>query len=35
MDENIKALSLRNPFDIGEDYVKRANYLAKEGQAIF
>ena len=36
MDENISALSLRNPFDIGDlDANKRANYLAKNGQAIF
>jgi hypothetical protein len=28
-------LSLKNPFDIGEDSNKRPNYLAKNGQAIF
>lgn len=36
MDESIKALSLKNSFDIGDlDATKRANYLAKNGQAIF
>lgn len=35
MDENIKALSLRNPFDIGEEADSRANYLANNGQAVF
>ena len=35
MDENIQALSLKNPFSIGEDSTKRANYLAKNGQSIF
>lgn len=36
MNESISALSLKNPFDIGDlDANKRANYLAKNGQAIF
>jgi hypothetical protein len=36
MDESIKALSLKNSFDIGDlDATKRANYLSKNGQAIF
>ena len=36
MDENIKALSLKNPFDIGDlDSSRRANYLAKNGKALF
>ena len=36
MNESINALSLKNSFDIGDlDVNKRANYLAKNGQAIF
>jgi hypothetical protein len=36
MDKNIRALSLSNPFDIGDkNAVDRANYLTNNGQAIF
>lgn len=36
MDESIEALSLKNPFDIGDlDLEKRKNYIVKNGSGIF
>ena len=35
MDKSINALSLHNPFSIGEDPNMRANYIAENSQAIF